>query len=117
MTTTLAERQQAGVPTRDTLLATARKLGPMIREHADEAERGRRLSPVVIGALKENGLFRLLLPRSLGGLEVDPVTCSLERHFRDAQTLRHHGFMSGNRFEAVGQVYCGVDPEFPMVAF
>ena len=40
-----------------------------------------------------------------------------ERHFRDAQTLRHHGFLSENRFEAVGQVYCGLAPEFAMVAF
>ncbi len=38
------------------------------------------------------------------------------RQDRD-QTLRHHGFLSENRFEAVGQVYLGVDPEFPMVAF
>ena len=41
----------------------------------------------------------------------------LERHFRDAQTLRHHGFLSENRFEAVGQVYLGAESEFPMVAF
>jgi alkylation response protein AidB-like acyl-CoA dehydrogenase len=41
----------------------------------------------------------------------------LERHFRDANTLRHHGFMSENRFEVVGQVYLGVPPEFPMIAF
>jgi indole-3-acetate monooxygenase len=41
----------------------------------------------------------------------------LERHFRDAQTLRHHGFLSENRFEAAGQVYFGVEPEFAMVAF
>jgi alkylation response protein AidB-like acyl-CoA dehydrogenase len=41
----------------------------------------------------------------------------LERHFRDAQTLRHHGFLSENRFEAVGQVYLGVEPEFPLVTF
>lgn len=40
----------------------------------------------------------------------------LERHFRDMQTLRHHGFVSENRFEAVGQVYLGLPPEFPMVA-
>ena len=41
----------------------------------------------------------------------------LERHFRDANTLRHHGFMSENRFEVVGQVYLGVQPEFPLIAF
>ncbi len=62
---------------RDRLLAIARKLGPLIRQHTDSAERTRRLSPEVIGALAESELFRLLLPRSLGGLEVDPVTFSL----------------------------------------
>jgi alkylation response protein AidB-like acyl-CoA dehydrogenase len=41
----------------------------------------------------------------------------IERHFRDAQTLRHHGFLSENRFEAVGQAYCGLAPEFAMMAF
>jgi hypothetical protein len=41
----------------------------------------------------------------------------LERHFRDAQTVRHHGFLSESRLETVGQVYLGVDPEFGMVAF
>jgi alkylation response protein AidB-like acyl-CoA dehydrogenase len=41
----------------------------------------------------------------------------LERHFRDAQTVRHHGFLSESRLETVGQVYLGVEPEFGMVAF
>ena len=41
----------------------------------------------------------------------------IERHFRDAQTLRHHGFLSENRFEAAGQVYFGVEPEFMLVNF
>jgi alkylation response protein AidB-like acyl-CoA dehydrogenase len=41
----------------------------------------------------------------------------LERHFRDAQTVRHHGFVSDSRLETVGQVYLGVVPEFPFVAF
>lgn len=41
----------------------------------------------------------------------------LARHFRDAQTLRHHGFVSENKFQSVGQVYLGVNPEFDMVHF
>jgi indole-3-acetate monooxygenase len=41
----------------------------------------------------------------------------LERHFRDAQTLRHHGFLSESRFEAVGQVYSGVEREFGLIGF
>lgn len=41
----------------------------------------------------------------------------LERHFRDAQTVRQHGFMSESRLETVGQVYLGIEPEFGFVAF
>jgi alkylation response protein AidB-like acyl-CoA dehydrogenase len=63
-------------PTREALLAAARQLGPLIREHADAAERNRRLSPEVIRGVVDAGLCRLLLPRSLGGLEVDPATCA-----------------------------------------
>ena len=60
----------------DPILAAARALGPLIREHAEEAERNRRLSPRVIAALTDAGMYRLLVPRSHGGLEVDPVTLS-----------------------------------------
>ena len=41
----------------------------------------------------------------------------LERHFRDAQTVRHHGFLSESRLETVGQVYLGLEPEFAFVRF
>jgi len=41
----------------------------------------------------------------------------LERLFRDAQTVRQHGFLNEARLETVGQVYLGVEPEFVMVAF
>lgn len=58
------------------LLGAARRIGPLIRSHVEAGERGRRLSAEVIGAMREAGLFRMLLPRSLGGLETDPVTCS-----------------------------------------
>jgi indole-3-acetate monooxygenase len=56
------------------LLAKARALGPLIREHAAEAERQRRLSKPVIDALNRAGITKMLLPKSLGGLETDPVT-------------------------------------------
>ena len=41
----------------------------------------------------------------------------LERHFRDAETVRHHGLVCEARLETVGQVYLGVEPEFALVAF
>lgn len=58
------------------LVDAAKALGPFIREHADEAERNRRLSPAVSKALTDAGFQRMLLPRALGGLEVDPPTCA-----------------------------------------
>ena len=56
------------------LLAKARALGPLIREHAAEAERERRLSKPVIDAMNRAGITKMLLPKSLGGLETDPLT-------------------------------------------
>ena len=61
------------------LLATARSLGPLIHEHAAEGERERRLSRPVLEALTTAGLTRLLLPRALGGLEVDRQRGSMLR--------------------------------------
>jgi alkylation response protein AidB-like acyl-CoA dehydrogenase len=58
------------------LLAAARALGPEIREHAAEGESGRRLARPVTAALAAAGLFRMYTPKSLGGLEVDPLTCA-----------------------------------------
>jgi alkylation response protein AidB-like acyl-CoA dehydrogenase len=58
----------------EALLAKARELGPLIREHAPEAEKARRLSKPVIDALNRAGITKMLLPKSLGGLETDPVT-------------------------------------------
>jgi alkylation response protein AidB-like acyl-CoA dehydrogenase len=60
-----------------TLIEAARRIAPVIREHYDEAERERRLSPPVLAALHETGLLRMCTPRSLGGLEADPLTRAL----------------------------------------
>src|SRR5215467_197727 len=60
-----------------TLIEAARRIAPVIREHNQEAERECRLSPPVLAALHEAGLLRMCTPRSLGGLEVDPLTRAL----------------------------------------
>ncbi len=60
-----------------TLLDAARRIAPVIEKHRDEAERERRLSPPVLAALHDAGLLRMCTPRSLGGLEVDPLTRAL----------------------------------------
>ena len=58
------------------LIERARELGPVIREHLEEAEHERRLAKPVHDALRTAGFQRMLAPRSLGGLELDPVTCA-----------------------------------------
>ena len=55
-------------------VARARALAPTITAHADRAEAQRRLPAPLADALHEAGLFRMLLPRSLGGAELDPAT-------------------------------------------
>ena len=52
----------------------ARALAPMLAAASDEIEERRQLPEHVVEALIEGGFFRLLLPRSLGGAELDPVT-------------------------------------------
>jgi indole-3-acetate monooxygenase len=59
-----------------TLIDAARHILPVIRDHNEEAERERRLSRAVLNALTDAGLLRMCTPRSLGGLEVDPLTCA-----------------------------------------
>jgi indole-3-acetate monooxygenase len=59
------------------LLDAARMLGPVIREHSDFAEREGRLARSVIDAMRAAGMYRLMTPRTLGGLEIDPITFAL----------------------------------------
>ena len=50
----------------------ARQLGPELEAAAEEIERCRELPEPIVEALVECGLFRLLLPCSLGGAELPP---------------------------------------------
>jgi len=52
----------------------ARELAPLLADAADEIEAQRELPERVVEALIAGGFFRLLLPRSLGGAELHPLT-------------------------------------------
>ncbi len=56
------------------VLARAEALRPEVEALSNEIERHRRLPQALLDKLHQAKLFRLLLPRSVGGLEIDPIT-------------------------------------------
>jgi indole-3-acetate monooxygenase len=55
-------------------LEAAAGLAPQIRSCAEEIEQSRRLPLPLVEAITQAGLFRLWIPRSLGGEETEPMT-------------------------------------------
>jgi alkylation response protein AidB-like acyl-CoA dehydrogenase len=74
----------------EALVAKARELGPIVREHAGETERQRRLARPVLDVLVKHRLHCMFLPKSLGGWETDPLTC-----MRVVEELSAHDSIAG----------------------
>jgi alkylation response protein AidB-like acyl-CoA dehydrogenase len=60
-------------PSNDFVSASTALL-PLIRESRSEMESQRRLSEAVVRGMDDAGIFKAYYPKSLGGLEVDPLT-------------------------------------------
>jgi alkylation response protein AidB-like acyl-CoA dehydrogenase len=58
----------------ETLFESVNRIGPVIAEYVNKEEGDRRLCEPVIQALREAGMHKLFMPKSLGGLESDPLT-------------------------------------------
>jgi alkylation response protein AidB-like acyl-CoA dehydrogenase len=56
------------------LVRAAAALQPVIRRHHDELEREQRLPKPLVEQLHAAGVYRMVRPRELGGLQVDPLT-------------------------------------------
>ena len=56
------------------LVQAALALQPELRRYQAETEREQRLPPALVGQLLAAGFYRMVLPRALGGLQVDPLT-------------------------------------------
>src|SRR5262245_33861210 len=56
------------------VVQAAAALKPTLRYYHDDIEREQRLSPELVEQMHAAGFYRLLLPRSLGGLQADPLT-------------------------------------------
>ena len=84
------------IQTRSDPVARARELGPEIAAAADEIERTRRLPDALLARLHDSRLFRMLLPRSAGGDEIEPAVyvAAIE------ELARHDGSIGWNAFVA-----------------
>jgi 3-hydroxy-9,10-secoandrosta-1,3,5(10)-triene-9,17-dione monooxygenase len=71
MTTPHAETPRKTLTTGPELIARARALTALLATHAAEAERIRKPVDTVIRALEEAEIFKLMVPRCYGGLELD----------------------------------------------
>jgi alkylation response protein AidB-like acyl-CoA dehydrogenase len=54
-------------------LARARSLIPLLRSAADRIDHNNELPPDVLDAMFDAGMFKLLLPREIGGYELKPI--------------------------------------------
>ena len=52
----------------------AAALAPLVQASVEESERSRRLPTPLVEAMEQSGLFRLWIPRGIGGEEADPMT-------------------------------------------
>jgi alkylation response protein AidB-like acyl-CoA dehydrogenase len=74
MENAMQERAPAVESHADDVVARARSLASLIAAHAVRIEQQREIVPEVVSALHQAQLFRMLLPRFCGGLELDPLT-------------------------------------------
>ncbi len=85
----MLERVSSGGANASDCIARARDLSSLIVAHAARTEQERAIAPDVLAALHEARLFRMLLPRSVGGWEADPATF-MQRDRGARQSRRQH---------------------------
>src|SRR5215469_665530 len=112
----MGDRLTAAAPSFDAV-TVARSLQSIIRAHADETERERRLAAPVVDALRSGGLFSMGLASAMGGLET-PIGAALraieEISFADGasgwnvmivfDTDLWAGFLRGASRELIGSI-------------
>jgi alkylation response protein AidB-like acyl-CoA dehydrogenase len=96
-------------PSAASLLQSVRDLRPLIEAEAAQIERDRRITPRVIAALREAGVYRMIVPRAYGGSELkltEFASVTEELAKADASTAWTVGQNSG-----IGRVAAYLPPE------
>ncbi|MDA0301892.1 MAG: acyl-CoA dehydrogenase family protein [Chloroflexi bacterium] len=74
--TNAARRGRPPMPRASDPVAVARSLAPVLRAAGPTIERDRRVPLDLVDRMRDAGLFHMLIPKALGGAEVDPVVAS-----------------------------------------
>src|SRR5438128_4191989 len=56
------------------MVEAAVALRPMLRQYHDEIEREQRIPPALVAQMRDAGFYKMVIPRSLGGLQLDTLT-------------------------------------------
>src|SRR5437899_931595 len=112
------------------VLANVRELAPAIASRAAEIEAGRRMPPDLVQTLRSIGIFRIFVPQSHGGLELDiPAGAGdlrsakpnrrfsrLDRHdrrrARHVRALAAAGHLRAGLPERPGRDHCRLGPAY-----
>jgi len=71
-----------------TVVQAAATLRPVLRRYDEEIEREQHLPKAVVAHLLASGAYQMLIPRALGGLQVDPLTYLRRGAFGRGRRLR-----------------------------
>jgi alkylation response protein AidB-like acyl-CoA dehydrogenase len=56
------------------VVRAAAAMRPILRQYHEQFEREQRLPPALVEQMRAAGFYQMVIPRSLGGLQVDPLT-------------------------------------------
>jgi alkylation response protein AidB-like acyl-CoA dehydrogenase len=89
-------------------LSAVRALVPLIEAEADATEADRTLSPPVVKAFADSGLFGLLVPKVLGGIEADaPTTLAVFEELTRADPSTGWTFLANTSTSGFAGAFCG----------
>ena len=69
--------EEAGLPTdidAQPVVRAAAAMRPKLRDYKDQVETEQRLPPGLVEEFRAAGFYSLVMPRSMGGLQADPLT-------------------------------------------
>jgi indole-3-acetate monooxygenase len=98
---------------RDQLLSAVQALAPLIRAHADEAERNRRLSSAA-NATRSAALAVDIL-YTAAGASANYRRSPLQRALRDIHAATQHMGTAPQQFESAGRMLVGLPPLQPLI--